>query len=304
MTTLRELGEDRVVAALLAQLPSAAFNRSVVVGAGGDDCAVVRPVRSKRWQLLKTDCVIEGVHFLPDTLPEGVGWKALCRPLSDIAATGGKPLHALVTLAVNGERSLEWATGIYTGISRAAAEFGVAVVGGDPAKSPGPSFLSVCVTASVRPDRCVTRGSGKPGDALFVTGRLGGSFSNQKHLCFQPRLAEGRWLARHFAVHAMMDLSDGLAMDLPRLAQASGSGFRLEQNSLPLSAGCTPDDALSDGEDYELLFAVAPEQETDLKRKWARKFPNLELTKIGTLQEPGIAGGLGDNQGFNHFMVF
>ena len=298
---LRELGEDAVVAALLAQLPSAGSRKSVLVGAGADDCAVLKPVGSKHWQLLKTDCLIEGVHFLPETLPQDVGWKALCRPLSDIAANGGKPLHALVTFAVNGERSLDWATGVYAGIASAAAAFNVTVVGGETASSPGPCFLSVCVTGSVRRERCVTRSGGRPGDALYVTGQLGGSFASGKHFRFRPRLKEGRWLARHFNVHAMMDLSDGIGADLPRLARASGTGFSLDRNLLPLNQSCSPANALNDGEDYELLFAISPAATTELQSAWRRKFPDLPVTKIGSLQPMEVAIGLEEAFGFDHF---
>ena len=294
-------GEEQVVAALLAQLPPTGDRKSVRTGAGMDDCAVVKPVKPGRWQLLKTDCVIEGVHFLPETRPEDIGWKALCRPLSDIAATGGKPLHALVTFGLNRERSLAWATRVYAGIGQAAREFGVAVVGGETAATPGVSFLSVCLTGSVRPRHCVTRGGGRPGDLLYVTGRLGGSFTSGKHLRFQPRLKEGRWLAAGFQVRAMMDLSDGLGADLPRLARASGTGFRLEQGSLPLSVGCTPEQALNDGEDYELLFAIAPEQDRSLEKAWQQRFSDLLLTRIGELREVGTEGGLEANSGYDHF---
>ena len=225
-------GEDRLVAALVAQLPAA--GRGVVAGAGDDDCAVVRSAGAKRWQLLKTDCVIEGVHFAPDTPPDLIGWKALCRPLSDLAATGGKPAYALVTLALPADATVDFATGIYAGLARAAREYGVEIVGGETARSPGECFLSVCVTGTVHKGKAVTRGGGRVGDRLFVTGRLGGSFTSGRHLQFQPRLAEARWLVSRFSVRAMMDLSDGLAADLPRLAAASGDGFRRRSRAAAL----------------------------------------------------------------------
>ena len=103
--------------------------------------------------------------------------------------------------------------------------------------------------------RCVLRSGGRPGDALFVTGLLGGSLAG-KHLDFTPRLAEARWLTQHFHLRAMMDLSDGLGADLPRLAAASGCGFELGE--IPCTPGCSRDSALGDGEDFELLFAAGP----------------------------------------------
>ena len=205
---------------------------------------MVRPAKGKHWQLLKTDCVIEGVHFAPDAEPAQIGWKALCRPLSDLAATGGKPAYALVTLGLNPRATLDWATGVYDGIARAAREFGVCVVGGETASTPGPSFLSVCLTGTVRRGRCVTRSGGRPGDLLFVTGTLGGSLPSGRHLTFRPRLEEARWLTANFPIRAMMDLSDGLAADLPRMARASGTGFVVERAALPR------DGRLHDGAGY------------------------------------------------------
>ncbi len=299
---LAQSGEDSLVAALLAQLPSVRRKDGVHTGAGQDDCAVVRPAKHKHWQLLKTDCIIEGVHFAPEATPEQIGWKALCRPLSDLAATGGKPAYALVTLGLNRHATLAWATGVYAGIACAAREFEVAVVGGETASTPGPSFLSVCLTGTVKCRRCVTRGGGQPGDALYVTGTLGGSLPSGRHLTFRPRLDEARWLTEHFSVHAMMDLSDGLAADLPRMARASGTGFRLERVRVPVTEGCTVEQALSDGEDYELLFALSPRAANRLEKSWADQFPVLPLTAIGRLDEPSTLAGLESIGGYDHFV--
>lgn len=286
---------------LLKELPEEVRFRNVAVGAGEDDCAVVRAPKGNGWQLLKTDCVIEGVHFTPDTEPWRIGWKALCRPLSDIAATGGKPAHALVTFALSANASAEWARKVYAGIGRAARQYGVIIVGGETASTPGPSFLSVCMTGVVARDRCVTRGGGRVGDTLFVTGRLGGSFASGHHLRFRPRLEQAQWLVSRFHINAMMDLSDGLGADLPRLARASGTGFVVEPARLPRSKGCTEAQALSDGEDYELLFAATPRNSTRLDAAWRRKFPRVTLTSIGRLAAPGTQEGIGRVHGYDHF---
>ena len=301
MSTPADLGEDRLVQMLLAELPVARSRRAVHVGAGEDDCAVVRPPGAEYWQLLKTDCVIEGVHFLPDTEPARIGWKALCRPLSDIAATGGTPDYALVTLALSSGANVEWARGVYVGIGRAAQEFGVNVVGGETASTPGPSWIAVCLTGHVPRRECVTRGGGRAGDVLFVTGRLGGSFASGHHLNFRPRLAEARWLVSRFCIRAMMDLSDGLAADLPRLAQASGTGFEIHPAGLPCAEGCTVEHAQSDGEDYELLFAVGLRSAAALTTAWRRRFPGVPLTRIGRLSAPGTTVGIGPTAGYDHF---
>ncbi len=275
---LSDLGENRVVAALTRAL---ALGADVRVGAG-DDCAVIGRPRDARWQLLKTDAVIEGVHFLPDADPRRIGWKALCRALSDIAAMGGTPQHALITLAAPPSTDFARVRGIYAGLRKAARRFGVSIVGGETARSPGPLFLNVALTGTVERTRCILRSGGRAGDALYVTGHLGGSLAG-RHLDFIPCLAEARWLTANFKIHAMMDLSDGLAADLPRLATASRCGFTLDESLLPKTKGCTPAQALADGEDYELLFALAPRAAAALEVAWKQHFPSLALTRIGSL---------------------
>src|SRR6476469_5207242 len=260
---LREVGEDRLLEKLLRHLPR---GRGVIVGVG-DDCAVVESGERGRFTLLKTDCLVEGIHFAADSRPQDVGWKAMARPLSDFAAMSGLPQFALVTLIVPSQRDVTWVTRLYRGIEKAARKFEVAVVGGETSNIKGPAVISISVTGFVEQDRWVGRTGGKPGDELFVTGRLGGSLRG-RHLKFVPRIAESRWLTKNFRIHAMMDLSDGLGSDLPRLARASGVGFELEQNALPRNRGCTIRQAIADGEDYELLFAMAPKDSRPLLTRW------------------------------------
>ncbi len=278
--TLRDVGEDRLVRDLTAGLKQ---GQDVRVGPG-DDCAVVGGNGEKLWCLLKTDCLVEGRHFFPGTSAERVGWKVMARSISDIAAMSGLPRHAMVTLAVDPERSLEYVKFLYRGIEKAARAFDISVVGGETASSPGPLFLSIAMTGEVEPGRCVCRSGGMPEDALFVTGRLGGSIRG-RHLRFVPRVKESRWLTDNFEVRAMIDLSDGLGADLPRLAAASGTGFDLLRNKIPRNHGVTIDEAISDGEDYELLFAVAQRDAGRLASEWARRFPRLSLSRIGVLTE-------------------
>ena len=275
---IASLGEDAVVAAITRGLPLGADVRH----GAGDDCAVIGGVRDRVWQLLKTDCVVEGVHFLTAEKPARVGWKALCRAVSDIAAMGGEPRHALITIAIARDVKMAWLRGIYGGLRKAARRFGVSIVGGETSRSPGPAFISIALTGEVERARCVTRGGGRAGDFLYVTGRLGGSLEG-KHLDFIPRLAEARWLTEHFRIRAMMDVSDGLAADLPRLAKASGCGFGICEEKVPRNRGCTVVQALGDGEDFELLFVVRPADAPSLEAKWRAKFPRLPLTRIGAL---------------------
>jgi thiamine-monophosphate kinase len=289
---LREIGEDAVVEAITRELR---FDGRVEIGPG-DDCALVR--FGQNLQLLKTDCVVEGIHFLPETPGRAVGWKALCRVISDIGAMGGDPLDAVITVAISPDRELDWLIDLYAGLNEAAARYGVNLVGGETSRSPGPIFVSVALTGKIEKERLVVRSGGKIGDRLYVTGRLGDSLQG-KHLSFKPRLAESRWLTQNFKLHAMIDLSDGLGSDLPRLAKASGAGFEIDFSVLPKNAGCSEEQALTDGEDYELLFAVSEEDGAKLEADWIKAFPELPLTRIGRLTERN-----GDpliKPGYDHF---
>lgn len=257
-------------------------SRDVLTGIG-DDCAVIKPSRGGDLQLLKTDALVEGVHFAPGASPERIGWKALCRPLSDIAAMGGVPLHAMVTVAApTGWSTAIW-KGLYRGVGNAARVHKVSVVGGETVRSPGPAFLSVSLTGKVPRENLKLRGGAKPGDLLCVTGKLGGSLRSGRHLSFVPRLREGQWLGFRREVTAMMDLSDGLGSDLPKLAGESRSSFRIVKESIPRNRGCSVTSAIADGEDYELLLTVSPSGWPSLMRDWKRRFPSLPLTCIGAM---------------------
>ena len=293
---LREVGEDRLLDQLLPKLPR---HRGVIVAAG-DDCAIVRSLGRAKLQVLKTDCLVENIHFTRKSPPERVGWKAMARPLSDFAAMSAVPEFALVTLIVPSRTTLAWVKRVYRGIEKAARAFQVAVVGGETSDIAGSATISVSLAGSVEPTRWVGRAGGKPNDDLFVTGRLGGSIAG-RHLRFVPRIAEARWLTEHFRLHAMMDLSDGLGTDLPRLARASGVGFELDQSAVPLNPGSTREQAISDGEDYELLFAIAPSHRRRLLKSWRRRFPKLPLTRIGKLNSKFDIRNSKFPKGYVHF---
>src|SRR5881227_3843406 len=208
----------------------------------------------------------------------------MMRALSDFAAMSGIPEFALITLAIAGKKKASWVDELYRGLNRAAARFDVAIVGGETSETVGPTVIVVSVAGGVERDRCILRSGGKANDDLFVTGKLGGSI-RRRHLHFVARIEEARWLTANFKVHAMMDLSDGLGVDLPRLARASRLGFSVDQGALPVSRGCTVQQAISDGEDYELLFAISRRDRVRLERMWRRKFLKLELTRIGYLHQ-------------------
>lgn len=295
---LGALGEDRLLKRIVLQV---ARGRGAKVFAGSaDDCALVEIPACKKYLVLKTDCVVEGVHFVHGTNASDVGWKAMMRPLSDFAAASAVPQFALITLIVPQQTKVAWVRGLYRGLRRAASHFQVSIVGGETSNTSGPIAISVTVIGFVEKPRATSRHGGRSGDDLFVTGRLGGALK-QKHLKLVARIAESRWLTKTFSIHAMMDLSDGLGADLPRLARASKVGFDIKLENLPLTRGATVENAISDGEDYELLFAVSPRNRKSLEREWRRKFPKLPLTRIGFLNRKSRVANRKLPRGYVHF---
>jgi len=275
-------------------------SRAVHVGIG-DDCAAVRGGRPGWLTLLKTDCVVEGRHFLPREKAEAVGWKAACRAVSDIAACGGEPRFALVTCVLRRMQSGRWIDGLYRGIRRAARTYGFEVIGGELARTEGPAVINLAVTGEVRSREFTGRSGGRPGDVLFVTGVLGASMQSGWHLRFTPRVNEARWLVKNFRPRAMMDLSDGLAADLPRLAAESATGYVLDLARVPRRRGASLRQALGEGEDFELLFAVPRAKAARLAAAWKKNFPRVRLTAIGHLAARGAEEGLAAVRGFDHF---
>jgi len=295
---LGTLGEDRLLSRILLDLPRERGGKAFA--GAGDDCAIVQISESKRYLVLKTDCVVEGVHFVHGTNASDVGWKAMMRPLSDFAATSAVPQFALVTLIIPQQTKVAWVRRLYRGLRRAASRFEVSIVGGETSNTSGPIAISVSVIGFVEKDRAASRRGGRSNDDLFVTGRLGGALK-RKHLKFVARIAESRWLTKNFSIHAMMDLSDGLGADLPRLARASKLGFDIDLENLPVARGLTIDNAISEGEDYELLFAISARDRNSLERQWRRKFPKLRLTRIGSLNRKSQVANRRLPSGYVHF---
>ena len=284
------MNEFELIAKLTRALPA---NASVVAGAG-DDCAVLDLGAPETLILFKTDAVVEGFHFTRETPPEKIGRKALARCLSDVAAMAGTPSAALVTVALPEHFDPEHVAKIYDGINGLAREHGVAIVGGETTTNPGRLLISVALLGTVPRGKAILRGGAKIGDAIFVTGELGGSLA-EKHLAFEPRLAEARWLAAHYPLHAMIDLSDGLAGDLRHILQASGVGAELLKAAVPVSraaklrakggSAARPAfvAALTDGEDFELLFTLGGQHAVKLLDAWKQQFPGLKLSCIGKI---------------------
>ena len=280
------MNEFDLIALLTRSLPA---NENVVAGAG-DDCAVLDFGLPEKLFLFKTDAVVEGVHFTEKTPPEKVGNKALARCLSDIAAMAGSPNAAVVTMGLPEKFETEFIEKIYGGLGDLAKKLSIAIVGGETTTNPGGIFISIALLGTVARGKQILRSGAKSGDAIFVTGELGGSLTG-KHLEFEPRIAEAHWLAEHFSIHAMIDLSDGLAGDLRHILKASCVGAELLKSAIPVSRAAKLQAhkkppfaaALTDGEDFELLFTVSSRDAVKLLDAWKRKFPRLKLSCVGKI---------------------
>jgi thiamine-monophosphate kinase len=297
------VNEFELIQHLTHSLPS---NHSVVTGAG-DDCAVLDLGLPDKLVLFKTDAIVEGVHFQSDTPPEKIGHKALARCLSDIAAMAGTPTAALVTIALPKTFDPKLIETIYSGMTALARKHEVAIVGGETTTNPERMLISISLLGTVARGKAVLRSGAEVGDAIFVSGELGGSL-NGKHLEFEPRLAEARWLTQHFSIHAMIDLSDGLAGDLRHILKASRVGAELLTTAIPISRAAKLKSraesstkppllaALTDGEDFELLFTVASKDAVPVLDAWKIEFPKLPLTCVGKIVA-GEGVRLRDKQG-------
>jgi thiamine-monophosphate kinase len=279
---------------LIDRLSRSLHTNPTVTTGPGDDCAVLDLGMADRLLLFKTDAVVEGIHFDPSTPPEKVGHKALARCLSDIAAMAGTPSAALVTLGLRSDFDPAYLDRLYAGINALARRYDVAIAGGETTSNPERLLISVALLGWVGRGKAVLRSGAEGGDAIFVTGELGGSLSG-RHLEFEPRLAEARWLVEHFPIHAMLDLSDGLAGDLPHILKGSSVGAELLGSAVPISraariaaktaVSAKPPllAALTDGEDFELLFTLAGRDAVPLLDAWKQQFPKLPLSCIGKI---------------------
>jgi thiamine-monophosphate kinase len=275
----------------------------VVLGLG-DDAAVLQPTAGMQL-VVTTDMLMDGTDFhLSDTPLARIGHKSLGVNLSDLAAMGARPLAAFVSVALPRSGGEAIAHGLYEGLLAMAAEYQIPIAGGDTNSWDGPLVVSVTAIGEVAQGRAWTRSGAKPGDQILVTGQFGGSILG-KHLDVIPRLREAAWLAANARIHAAIDVSDGLSLDLARMTEESSCGAVLELDRIPISAaatqladeqanGTTPlEHALSDGEDFELILAVPPDE---AKRLLELQPLDAPLTRIGQfIEQPGLwstdAGG-------------
>ncbi len=252
----------------------------------GDDCAVLICEANKK-QLLTTDSLTYGQHFDESVQALDAGAKLIKRNLSDIAAMGGTPDRALLNLLCGPKLSIAWLEAFVEGIRQTCEQYEVKLVGGDISALQGDQFSAVLTQTGYTTNPILRSGTSE-GDTIYVTGTLGGSML-KKHYTFEPRLAEGRWLAESGACSAMMDLTDGLAKDLPTFVPNKCSAW-LDLPAIPVSVdakqlgGDPIQHAFCDGEDYELLFTVKQNQNLEeFEQSWQKKFPDVELAKIGRI---------------------
>ncbi|MFA5144227.1 MAG: thiamine-phosphate kinase [Candidatus Omnitrophota bacterium] len=273
--TLKEIGEIGLIERIAKQ---SRCDRSVIKGIG-DDTAVIKWTKDK-YLLFTCDMMIEDVHFARrKATPFQIGWKALGRNISDIAAMGGVARYALVSIGLDPDLPLSFADGILEGINALAKKFKVNIVGGDTARSKK-LVIDISLIGEVEKERLALRSGAKCGDAIFVTGFIGGS-GKGKHLDFTPRLDAARALVKNFKVNSMIDVSDGLLLDLWRVLEASGAGAVVYEDLVPVSKDArSTAKAMTDGEDFELLFTLGAKEAERFMRSYLKKL-DIPVSLIG-----------------------
>jgi thiamine-monophosphate kinase len=274
----------------------------------GDDAAVIHPAHSREYLLITSDMLLEGIDFRCDwTSPRRLGSKSIAVNLSDMAAMGARPQFFTVSLAVPSGISERWLLDLYDGMTKTGSSYGAQLIGGDLSYSNNGIMISITVLGESLNRKVLYRSGGRAGDLLFVTGILGKSAAGLRLLedgCSKPlskskrsalrahhmplpRCEAGLWLAQCGMVRCMMDLSDGLSVDLPRMCAASGVGAELHSDNLPVFSesklwNCDPVElALHGGEDFELLFTVPASKSRLFEKTYPSKFP--KVTQIGKL---------------------
>jgi thiamine-monophosphate kinase len=336
---LSKLGEFGLISRFQSRLK---YRSPQVIKGIGDDCAVLS-LDNGNYQVLTTDALVESVHFnLKTHTPEQLGWKTMAVNISDIAAMGGQPKFAVISVGIPKTVPVDFLDRFYKGLNQASQKYKVALVGGDTVASPKHLFINLTLLGETLKKKVYTRSGARPGDKIYVTGTLGDSALGlkilesprrkwkgsetlqkkliQRHLKPEPRVEVASWLAKSkFRVTSMIDISDGLAQDLGHILKAGKVGAELWESAIPISKPLAKyslinglpalELALEGGEDYELLFTLAPEDVNYLDTESITKV-DLPVTQIGeisarkgirltpkdgrskTLQRPG---------GFNHF---
>ncbi|MFH1198992.1 MAG: thiamine-phosphate kinase [Candidatus Omnitrophota bacterium] len=257
---------------------------SSVVKGSGDDCAVIKFTQDK-YMLMTCDMIVEGVDFTLKAKPELIGRKAVAISISDIAACGGTPRHCVIAMGIPKNMPVEIIERISQGMFDLAKVYKINIVGGDISRSEN-LVIDVSMIGEVEKRRLVLRSGAKKGDIIFVSGELGGSIRG-KHLSFTPRLKEARVLVNKFKINSMIDISDGLTQDLMHILKESKKGAVIYEDLIPVSLDARGlEEALSMGEDFELLFSASKQE--------ARK-----IMKLKTHNFYAIGEILGQSLGFN-----
>ena len=336
---LSKLGEFGLISRLQSRLK---YRSSQVIQGIGDDCAVLS-LNNGNYQILTTDALVETVHFnLKTHTPEQLGWKTMAVNISDIAAMGGQPKFAVISVGIPKSVPVDFLDRFYKGLNQASQKYKVALVGGDTVSSPKHLFINLALLGETRKKRVFVRSGARPGDKIFVTGTLGDSALGlkilesprkkwkgpetlrkkliQRHLKPDPRVEVANWLAKSkFKVTSMIDISDGLTQDLGHILKAGKVGAELRESELPISQPLSKyslinglpalELALSGGEDYELLFTLAPEDVTYLDTESITKV-DQPVTQVGVItakkgirliSKTGRSKTLHRPMGFNHF---
>ena len=336
---LSKLGEFGLISRLQSHLK---YRSPQVIQGIGDDCAVLS-LNNGNYQVLTTDALVETVHFnLKTHTPEQLGWKTMAVNISDIAAMGGEPKFAVISVGIPSSLPVDFLDRFYKGLNQASVKYKVALIGGDTVASPKHLFINLALLGEARKKRVFVRSGARPGDTIFVTGTLGDSALGlkilqsprkkwkgsetlrkklvQRHLKPEPRVAVANWLAKSkFKVTSMIDISDGLTQDLGHILKAGKVGAELSEAGLPISKTLEKyslinglsalELALSGGEDYELLFTLAPEDVISLGIESINK-ADQPVTQIGVItarkgirliSKTGRSKTLHRPMGFNHF---
>lgn len=263
---------------------------SSVIKGSGDDCAVLE-FDKKSFMLFTCDMIIEGVDFLPKEDPYLIGRKALAINISDIASCGGEPKHCLVSLGIPKNKTVAFADRLCKGMIAIANKYNINIVGGDISRS-ADLTIDVSMLGFVEKENLVLRSGARCGDMIFVSGGIGQAFKG-KHLTFTPRLREARYLVTHFKVDAMIDISDGLIQDLGHILEQSQVGALLYEDLIPLNKDAKSlNEALSSGEDFELLFTLPQ----DSSRKLFKQ-AHIFFKPIGKILEKRQGLKLMDSEG-------
>lgn len=310
---LSDIGEFGLIHRVSQQFLDLVSNNTFGIG---DDCAVI-PQSDTESLLVTTDLLIENVHFLRNKIsPHALGHKALAVNLSDIAAMGGTPSAAFLSIGLPDEVELEWLDAFFAGIHDLSRQAFTPLLGGDTTKSKTDLIINFAVMGSVKPDQVKYRSTAKPGDIICVTGNLGDSggglniilnnledaadsdnrFLVQAHHSPRPHLAEGQWLGKQPAVHAMLDVSDGIDSDIQQIMKASDVGAQIAVEQIPMSESLlrfsarhqwnAMESAVAGGEDYCLLCTVSPESYESVRSQFQQDF-GRPLYSIGVITPAG-----------------